>query len=480
MAKSKKLYECQECGSQRTQWVGQCSDCSAWNSFNEIAVMQSNNQQLQNLANISNLANLNSNSKLSSLSKGYTGNLNSQVKIFSDICAEEIKKDSTGISELDRVLGGGLVSGSVILLGGAPGIGKSTLLLHALAKFSELQKDKNVLYVTGEESLEQVVLRGSRLGIKTDNIKLLADICIENIIIQSNNHTPKILVVDSIQTLCSMNLSSAPGSVSQVRESAAQLVQYAKNTNTTVFIVGHVTKDGALAGPRVLEHMVDTVLYFEGDQDSKFRAIRAVKNRFGAVNELGVFLMSDKGLKEVNNPSAIFLQRVSDNTPGSVITVTWEGSRPMLVEVQALVDESNAGAPRRVTVGVDQNRVIMGLAILNRHGAVPIYDQDVFINVVSGVKITETAADLALICAVVSSLRNKAIPSDVVIFGELGLGGELRPVQNAQSRLSEAVKHGFKKAIIPKANLPKGKFAGLEIIIADKLSDVLQSIRNLD
>ena len=467
MAKSKKLFECQECGSQQTQWVGQCPDCRQWNTINEIAVIQSNNQQLQNLANIS------------SLSKGYTGNTNSKVKIFSEITAEEIQKESIGISELDRVLGGGVVSGSVVLLGGDPGIGKSTLLLHALAKYSNIKSQDSFLYVTGEESLEQVVLRGKRLGISTDNIKLLADICIENIIAQSHKNNPKVLVVDSIQTLCSMNLSSAPGSVSQVRECAAQLVQYAKTTGTTVFIVGHVTKDGALAGPRVLEHMVDTVLYFEGDQDNKFRAIRAVKNRFGAVNELGIFLMTDKGLKEVNNPSAIFLQRVSEDTAGSVITVTWEGSRPMLVEMQALVDESHLGNPRRVSVGVDHNRVIMSLAILNRHGGIPTYDQDVFINVVSGVKITETAADLSLICAVISSLKNKPIPADTVIFGELGLSGELRPVQNAQSRLSEALKHGFKRAILPKSNLPKGKFAGLEIFVADKLSDVLQFIKNI-
>ena len=466
MAKSKKLYECQDCGAQQAQWVGQCPDCRAWNTITEISVVQSNNQQLQNL------------SKISSLSKGYTGNLESQVKVFSEVTAEEIQKESIGISELDRVLGGGVVSGSVVLLGGDPGIGKSTLLLHALAKYSNLRSKDEFLYVTGEESLEQVVLRGKRLGINTDNIKLLADICIENIILQAHKISPKILVVDSIQTLCSMNLSSAPGSVSQVRECAAQLVQYAKKMGTTVFIVGHVTKDGALAGPRVLEHMVDTVLYFEGDQDNKFRAIRAVKNRFGAVNELGIFLMTDKGLKEVNNPSAIFLQRVSENTPGSVITVTWEGSRPMLVEVQALVDESHLGNPRRVSVGVDHNRIVMGLAILNRHGGIPTYDQDVFINVVSGVKITETAADLSLICAIVSSLKNKPIPSDTVIFGELGLGGELRPVQNAQSRLAEALKHGFKKAILPKANLPKGKYSGLEIVVADKLSDVLSSLRS--
>jgi len=467
MAKSKKLYECQECGTQLAQWVGQCPDCKAWNTIDEIKLFQSNISSLSS----------------SSLSKGYTGNINSKVKVFSEVTAEEIQKESIGISEFDRVLGGGVVRGSVVLLGGDPGIGKSTLLLHALAKYSELKEKSNsidnFLYVTGEESLEQVVLRGKRLGIKTDNIKLLADICIENIIIQADQVKPKVLIVDSIQTLCSMNLSSAPGSVSQVRECAAQLVQFAKNTGTSVFIVGHVTKDGSLAGPRVLEHMVDTVLYFEGDQDNKFRAIRAVKNRFGAVNELGIFLMTDKGLKEVNNPSAIFLQRVSENTSGSVITVTWEGSRPMLVEVQALVDESHLGNPRRVSVGIDHNRIVMGLAILNRHGGIPTYDQDVFINVVSGVKITETAADLSLICAIVSSLKNRPIPSDTVIFGELGLGGELRPVQNAQSRLSEALKHGFKRAILPKANLPKGKFEGLEIIVADKLTDILTSIKNL-
>ncbi len=456
VAKTKKIYECQHCGNQESKWNGQCGDCQAWNSFTEVVITAKN----------SNNSNYNS-------YRGYAGVDENTVRSFAEVDLQESIKITTGISELDRVLGGGLVAGSVVLIGGDPGIGKSTLLLQAA---DVLSQNLEVLYVTGEESLQQVVLRGARLDITETNLKLFSEIHIDNIITQAGKIKPKVIIIDSIQTVCCSQVSSAPGSVSQVRESAAQLVQYAKQTGTALFIVGHVTKEGAIAGPRVLEHMVDTVLYFEGQGDSRYRALRAVKNRFGAVNELGLFVMGDKGLKAVTNPSAIFLQKTDNPTPGSVVTASWEGTRPLLVEVQALVDKSHLGNPRRICVGIEHARLIMCLAVLHRHSGIFTYDQDVFINVVGGVKINETAADLAIACAVISSLKNRPIPNDTIIIGELGLGGELRPIQSAAMRLQEAQKHGFKTAILPKLNLPKGEFPGLKTQVINNISEVLDFI----
>ena len=379
----------------------------------------------------------------------------------------------TGIGELDRVLGGGLVAGSVVLIGGDPGIGKSTLLLQALATISNNCK---TLYVTGEESLQQVSLRAHRLGLSATELRLLTGMHVEQIIAHANSERPKVMVIDSIQTMYTDLLQSAPGSVAQVRESAAQLAQFAKTTNTSLFLVGHVTKEGTLAGPRVLEHLVDTVLYFEGDSSSRFRVIRAVKNRFGAVNELGLFAMTDKGLKEVRNPSAIFLSRHDEPVPGSVSMVTWEGSRPILVEVQALVAESHSSNPRRVAVGLDQNRLAMLLAVLQRHGGIAMYDQDVFINIAGGVRVTETAADMAIVMAVLSSLKNTPLPGDLVVFGEVGLAGEIRPVQNGQERLHEAVKHGFKRAIIARANAPRQVIRDIEVVAVRRLVEAFDRV----
>jgi len=404
---------------------------------------------------------------------GNYANQRTEVTAIEDVVlSNEIRLDC-GLSELNRVLGGGLVDGSVVLIGGDPGIGKSTLLLQTLAN---LVKHQKVLYVTGEESLQQVAMRANRLQLPVTGLRLLAETQVEKILDHAQKERPRIMVIDSIQTIFTDTLSSAPGGVGQVRESAAQLVRYAKMTQTAVFLIGHVTKEGALAGPRVLEHMVDCVLYFEGQSDSRFRVIRAIKNRFGAVNELGVFAMTDRGLKEVANPSAIFLSRQPEPTPGSAVMVTWEGSRPMLVEVQALVDEAHGQQPRRVTAGLEHNRLAILLAVLHRHGGVATFDQDVFINVVGGVKVTETGSDLALLAAVVSSLRNRIFDSETIIFGEVGLAGEIRPVQSGQERLREAAKHGFKRAIVPFANAPKQAFNDLQIEPVKHLQDVLQYV----
>jgi DNA repair protein RadA/Sms len=448
MVKTKVVYICQSCGARSLQWAGQCTDCGAWNSFAEEVSINNPRAARQG---------------------GYAAST-SPITRLADVSFEKIQRTSSGLSELDRVLGGGIVPGSVVLMGGDPGIGKSTLLLQALCQLSH---DQRTLYVTGEESLQQVAMRAHRLGLPHEQLQLLAETQVEKILATAEKEKPQILVIDSIQTMATDLLQSAPGSVGQVRESAAQLTRYAKQTGTTVFLVGHVTKEGALAGPRVLEHMVDTVLYFEGESDAKLRLVRAVKNRFGAVNELGVFAMTEKGLREVTNPSAIFLSRCPEAVPGSVVLVTWEGSRPLLVEVQALVDQSHLGNPRRVTVGLDQNRLAMLLAVLHRHGGIATYDQDVFVNVVGGVRVTETAADLAVVLAVLSSLRNKTLPQDLIVFGEIGLAGEIRPVPNGHERLREAVKHGFKHAIAPKANIPKGGVDGLEITAVQRLSEAL-------
>ncbi|EDY87726.1 DNA repair protein RadA [gamma proteobacterium HTCC5015] len=453
MAKSKKQYACTACGATTPQWSGQCSACQAWNTLEEqvpIASGESANPRVRNYAGSSGIVTLDS------------------------VEASNDKRTPTGISELDRVLGGGVVEGSVTLLGGDPGIGKSTLLLQALAS---LTQGDNCLYVSGEESLHQISMRAQRLAIQAPSLKLVAETQVERIIDLASSERPSVVVIDSIQTMHTELLQSAPGSVAQVRESAAQLVRFAKQSNTALLLVGHVTKDGQLAGPRVLEHMVDSVLSFEGDTASRYRVVRAIKNRFGAVNELGVFVMAENGLQEVTNPSAIFLSRHEEPVSGSVIMVTREGTRPLLVEVQALVDESHLGNPRRVTLGLEQNRLAMLLAVLHRHGGIAMFDQDVFVNVVGGMRVTETASDLAVVMAALSSLRNQPLPSDLVVFGELGLAGEIRPVPNGEERLKTAAKHGFKRAIIPKANAPKsGRIDGLQLIPITRIAQIFDHL----
>ncbi len=455
-SKDKKVvYRCSDCGYAQSKWSGQCPGCGAWNSLVE---------------------GLEDRTPAAGRFSGYAGAVPAEAAnpmSLADVEAEEILRTPCGLEEFDRVLGGGLVAGSAVLIGGDPGIGKSTLLLQTIAALSERRK---VLYITGEESIRQVSLRAKRLQLKCASVQILAETELERILATAAAHHPEFLVVDSIQTVYSELLQSAPGSVAQVRECAAQLVRFAKQTQTTVFLVGHVTKEGALAGPRVLEHMVDTVLYFEGDNSSRFRVIRAFKNRFGAVNELGVFAMTETGLKEVRNPSAIFLSRGDDEAPGSVVMVMREGSRPLLVEVQALVDESHLPTPRRVAVGMESNRLAMLLAVLHRHGGVPILNQDVFVNLVGGLRLSETAGDLAVALAVVSSYRDRAIPKDWVVFGELGLNGEVRPVQNGEERLREAAKHGFKHALAPAKNVAKGIHPGLEIVPVRSLREAIAAL----
>lgn len=449
--KVKTQFVCSQCAAVFSQWSGHCTQCGSWNSVSEEGVASAGRS-----ARLGNYA-----------------NQRSDITSVEDVVLldTDVRMD-TGLSELNRVLGGGLVDGSVVLIGGDPGIGKSTLLIQTLANLS---REDKVLYVTGEESLQQVAMRAKRLQLPLSGLRLLAETQVETIIQQAQKERPRVIVIDSIQTIFTESLNSAPGGVGQVREAAAQLVRFAKMTQTAVFLVGHVTKEGAIAGPRVLEHMVDCVLYFEGQSDSRFRVIRAIKNRYGAVNELGIFAMTDRGLKEVSNPSAIFLSRQPEPTPGSAVMVTWEGSRPMLVEVQALVDESQGSQPRRVTAGLEHNRLAILLAVLHRHGGIATFDQDVFVNVVGGVKVSETGSDLALVAAVVSSLRNRVFDSDTIIFGEIGLAGEIRPVQSGQERLREATKHGFKRAIVPFANAPKQALP-IEVEAVKHLQEVLEKL----
>ncbi len=451
MAKAKTIYSCTECGAVEPKWQGQCPSCNAWNTLveavSEPTVTQSRFASLAPTAQLQKLANVE---------------------------ALEFARQQTGIGEFDRVLGGGLVAGGVVLIGGDPGIGKSTLLLQTMCKLSQGQK---AFYISGEESAQQIAMRAQRLGLDARQLDVLAEINLEKISHVLQQHQPQVVVIDSIQTVYSEALQSAPGSVAQVRECSAQLTRIAKQLGVSMILVGHVTKEGALAGPRVLEHIVDCVLYFEGDQNSSFRLIRAIKNRFGAVNELGVFAMTEKGLREVTNPSALFLSQHDSPVPGSCITVTQEGTRPLLVEVQALVDTAHGANPKRLCVGVEQNRLALLLAVLHRHAGVPCFDQDVFINAVGGVKISEPAVDLAMLLAIVSSLKNKPLPSKMVVFGEVGLAGEVRPIQRGQERLKEAAKLGFTHAIIPKANAPKAGIAGLTIHAVDRLDQALDCFR---
>ncbi len=450
MAKVKTIYACSECGGQTLKWQGQCPHCSAWNTLTETVAEKTVASRYQSLAQSSQLTHL------------------KQVE------ADEEPRLSTEIGELDRVLGGGLVRGAVVLIGGDPGIGKSTLLLQALAGMSERSR---VVYVSGEESAQQIALRGRRLQVQPDKLGFLAEIQLEQIFKVLNAEKPDVAVIDSIQTVYSESLQSAPGSVAQVRECAARLTRFAKTSHSVLLLVGHVTKEGAIAGPRVLEHMVDAVLYFEGDTHSSFRLIRAVKNRFGAVNELGVFAMTDRGLRGISNPSALFLSHHDGRVAGSCVMVTQEGSRPLLVELQALVDASHAPNPRRLTVGLEQNRLAMLLAVLHRHAGIAVFDQDVFVNAVGGVKIDEPAADLPVLLAIVSSLKGKPLPEKMVAFGEVGLVGEVRPVQRGMERLKESAKLGFKLAIVPRANAPKAPIKGLEIIAVDRVDQAIDCIR---
>ena len=449
MAKVKTIYSCTECGGQSLKWQGQCPHCTAWNTL------------VETIAEATPSAGANRFSALAA---------DGRVQTLAEVDAVDVPRAPTGVAELDRVLGGGLVEGAVVLIGGDPGIGKSTLLLQALAHMSTAQK---VLYVSGEESPQQIALRARRLALDAQAVTLLAEISLEKIISTLKREQPKVAVIDSIQTVYSEALQSAPGSVAQVRECAAQLTRYAKQAGTSIIFVGHVTKEGTLAGPRVLEHIVDTVLYFEGETSSSFRLVRAFKNRFGAVNELGVFAMTEKGLREVSNPSALFLSHHGQEVPGSCVMVTQEGTRPLLVEIQALLDEAHAPNPRRLTVGLEQNRLAMLLAVLHRHAGIACFDQDVFVNAVGGVRITEPAADLAVLLAIVSSLRNKTLPGKMVVFGEVGLAGEVRPVQRGQERLKEAAKLGFTRAVIPKANQPKQAIPGMEIVTVERLEQAV-------
>jgi DNA repair protein RadA/Sms len=453
MAKAKTIFTCTECGGQSLKWQGQCPHCNAWNTMVEGVAETAGKAGAHRFASIGGRV---------------------PVVELAEIEARDFPRLPTLIDEFDRVLGGGLVEGGVVLIGGDPGIGKSTLLLQAAARLAQQVK---ILYVTGEESAQQVALRAKRLGVNASKVRLLAEIELDKIQEALAAEKPRVAVIDSIQTLYSAALTSAPGSVAQVRECAAQLTRIAKQTGTTVVFVGHVTKEGTLAGPRVLEHMVDTVLYFEGETHTSFRLIRAVKNRFGAVNEIGVFAMTEKGLREVANPSALFLSQHNEAVAGSCVMVTQEGTRPLLVELQALVDEAHGGAPKRLAVGLEQNRLAMLLAVLHRHAGIACFDQDVFLNAVGGVRIVEPGADLAVTLAVVSSLRNRPLPAKHVVFGEVGLAGEVRPVQRGQERLREAAKLGFTHAIVPAANKPRQAIAGLQVIAVERLVEAVDYLK---
>jgi DNA repair protein RadA/Sms len=454
MKTPRRHYQCEQCGALASKWAGQCAECGQWNTLVEAIAPVAPPSQARFVS--------------------YSGEAPRIVNL-AEVSVTEEPRLPTGLSELDRVLGGGLVPGSVVLIGGDPGIGKSTLLLQNLAHFADA--GVRALYVSGEESAAQIALRAERLKLPRERLRLLTETGIERVLAIADQERPAVLVIDSIQTVHTSALSSAPGSVAQVRECAAQLVRYAKATQTAVYLVGHVTKEGALAGPRVLEHMVDAVLYFEGELGGRYRLVRAFKNRFGAVNELGVFAMTEKGLKGVSNPSALFLSQHGQEVAGSCVMVTQEGTRPLLVEIQALVDESPLSNPRRLTVGLEQNRLAMLLAVLHRHAGVAARDQDVFVNAVGGVKIDEPAADLPVLLAIVSSLRGRPLPPKMVAFGEVGLAGEVRPVQRGQERLREASKLGFTQALVPHANRPRSPIEGMEIIAVSRIDEAVQALR---
>ena len=446
MAKTKTAYVCSDCGASALQWFGSCPSCGAAGTLSETVAERGS----------------------AARNRGGPG-----AMARADIQTREVERIPAGQPELDRALGGGLVSGQVILLGGDPGIGKSTLLLQVVAGLEK------TLYVSGEESGEQVALRARRLSLEAGGVRLLAETQLERILGVLEDSKPRVAVIDSIQTVWSEALQSAPGSVAQVRECAAQLTRHAKRSGTALFLIGHVTKEGAIAGPRVLEHIVDTVLYFEGDPNSAFRLVRAVKNRFGAVNELGVFAMTEKGLKGVSNPSRLFLSTHEKQVPGSCVLATIEGTRPLLVEIQALVDAAHSPNPRRLSVGLEQNRLALLLAVLHRHAGIATWEQDVFVNAVGGVRIGEPAADLAVSLAIVSSLTDRPIPDKVAVFGEIGLAGEVRPAPRGQERLKEIAKLGFQRAIVPRANLPKQKVDQLEIIAVDRIDQAVAKLRDL-
>ncbi len=458
MAKAPKTaYVCNDCGAEFSRWQGQCSACKAWNTISEVRLISA------------------SNSTKNDRFSGYAGETRAKIQTLSEISLQETPRFTSGFNELDRVLGGGIVPGSAILIGGHPGAGKSTLLLQVMCG---LAKNMTALYVTGEESLQQVAMRANRLNLPTDKLNMLSETSVEQICNLADQLKPQIIVVDSIQVMHLSDIQSSPGSVAQVRECASFLTRYAKTRQVAIIMVGHVTKDGTLAGPKVLEHAIDCSLLLEGEADSRFRTLRSHKNRFGAVNELGVFGMTEQGLREVKNPSAIFLSRGDEQTPGSSVMVLWEGTRPLLVEIQALVDHSMLANPRRVAVGLEQNRLALLLAVLHRHGGLQMSDQDVFVNVVGGVKVGETGADLALLLALISSFRNRPLPQDLVVFGEVGLAGEIRPVTSGQERISEAAKHGFKRAIVPFANKPKSAVENMEVFTVKKLADALAILDN--
>ena len=458
MAKAPKTaYVCNDCGAEFSRWQGQCSACKAWNTISEVRLISA------------------SNSTKNDRFSGYAGETRAKIQTLSEISLQETPRFTSGFKELDRVLGGGIVPGSAILIGGHPGAGKSTLLLQVMCG---LAKNMTALYVTGEESLQQVAMRANRLNLPTDKLNMLSETSVEQICNLADQLKPQIIVVDSIQVMHLSDIQSSPGSVAQVRECASFLTRYAKTRQVAIIMVGHVTKDGTLAGPKVLEHAIDCSLLLEGETDSRFRTLRSHKNRFGAVNELGVFGMTEQGLREVKNPSAIFLSRGDEQTPGSSVMVLWEGTRPLLVEIQALVDHSMLANPRRVAVGLEQNRLALLLAVLHRHGGLQMSDQDVFVNVVGGVKVGETGADLALLLALISSFRNRPLPQDLVVFGEVGLAGEIRPVTSGQERISEAAKHGFKRAIVPFANKPKSAVENMEVFTVKKLADALSILDN--
>lgn len=458
MAKAPKTaYVCNDCGAEFSRWQGQCSACKEWNTISEVRLISA------------------SNSTKNDRFSGYAGETRAKIQTLSEISLQETPRFTSGFKELDRVLGGGIVPGSAILIGGHPGAGKSTLLLQVMCG---LAKNMTALYVTGEESLQQVAMRANRLNLPTDKLNMLSETSVEQICNLADQLKPQIIVVDSIQVMHLSDIQSSPGSVAQVRECASFLTRYAKTRQVAIIMVGHVTKDGTLAGPKVLEHAIDCSLLLEGEADSRFRTLRSHKNRFGAVNELGVFGMTEQGLREVKNPSAIFLSRGDEQTPGSSVMVLWEGTRPLLVEIQALVDHSMLANPRRVAVGLEQNRLALLLAVLHRHGGLQMSDQDVFVNVVGGVKVGETGADLALLLALISSFRNRPLPQDLVVFGEVGLAGEIRPVTSGQERISEAAKHGFKRAIVPFANKPKSAVENMEVFTVKKLADALAILDN--